>query len=160
MIVKSFDLSKINIKQKNFVLFYGENEGLKKELIKDFIEKHYSKNIYRYDEKEITENEEKFFNGLNSKSFFENEKLIIISRVTDKINNIFLEILNKNYNDIKFVLIGNKLEKKSKIRNLFEKEKITICIPCYADTNQTIGRIITEFFKKKKLLFHKKLLIF
>jgi DNA polymerase-3 subunit delta len=151
MIVKSFDISKKNIKNINFYLFYGENEGLKKELIKNNLEKNYSNNIYRYEEKEINDDKEKFFNNLNSQSFFEENKLIIISRTTDKIKDVIDEVFNKNYEDIKFVFIAGKLEKKSKLRNFFEKEKRTICIPCYIDSPQTIGKIASDFFKNNKI---------
>ena len=84
MIVKAFEFNKINLSSNKFFLLYGENEGLKGEIIKE-IEKNFTNNIFRYDEKEILENKENFLNGILSKSLFENEKLIIVSRTTDKI---------------------------------------------------------------------------
>ena len=82
MIFKSFETNKINFLINNFYLFYGENEGLKYEIIsKNFN----SKNIYRYEEKEILDNKNVFFDSIYSKSFFDNQKIIIISRTTDKI---------------------------------------------------------------------------
>ena len=94
MIIKVFELTKINPNLHKFFLLYGENEGLKDEVTKK-IEKKFNKNIYRYEEKEILENKENFFNGILTKSLFESEKLIIISRVTDKIRSLIEEIIEK-----------------------------------------------------------------
>ena len=151
MIVKSFEINKINFNKSHFYLLYGENEGFKNEIIKTFFEKKYLKNIYRYDESEILGNKENFFNNIFTKSFFENEKLIIISRVSDKIKTIIEEIIDKKIEDIKFVLSAEILEKKSKLRTFFEKEKNTICIPFYADNNKILNLITVNFFKEKKI---------
>ena len=152
MIIKSFKLDKINVKSSNFYLFYGENEGYKNDAIEKIFNINISKNIYRYEEKEILDNFESFFESIQSKSFFEKEKLIIISRVSDKIKNIIEEIIEKNIEDIKIVLNSGILEKKSKLRSLFEKNKNTICIPFYADSNQTLSKIINNFFREKKII--------
>ena len=152
MIIKSFELDKINVKSSNFYLFYGENEGYKNEAIEKIFNINISKNIYRYEEKEILDNFESFFESIQSKSFFEKEKLIIISRVSDKIKNIIEEIIEKNIEDIKIVLNSRILEKKSKLRSLFEKNKNTICVPFYADSNQTLSKIINNFFREKKII--------
>ena len=152
MIIKSFELNKINVKSSNFYLFYGENEGYKNEAIEKIFNINISKNIYRYEEKEILDNFESFFESIQSKSFFEKEKLIIISRVSDKIKNIIEEIIEKNIEDIKIVLNSEILEKKSKLRSLFEKNKNIICVPFYADNNQTLSKIINNFFKEKKII--------
>ena len=152
MIIKSFELDKINVKSSNFYLFYGENEGYKNEAIEKIFNINISKNIYRYEEKEILDNFESFFESIQSKSFFEKEKLIIVSRVSDKIKNIIEEIIEKNIKDIKIVLNSGILEKKSKLRSLFEKNKNTICVPFYADSNQTLSKIINNFFREKKII--------
>jgi DNA polymerase-3 subunit delta len=152
MIIKSFELNKINIKSSNFYLFYGENEGYKNEAIEKIFNINISKNIYKYEEKEILDNLESFFESIQSKSLFEKEKLIIISRVSDKIKNIIEEIIEKNIEDIKIVLNSGILEKKSKLRSLFEKNKNTICVPFYADNYQTLSKIINNFFREKKII--------
>ena len=151
MIFKSFEINKINFNKNNFYLLYGENEGLKNEIIQKYFEQKYLKKIYRYDEKEIIENEENFFDNILSKSFFDNEKLIIISRASDKIKIIIEEIIEKKVEDIKFILSAGILEKKSKLRALFEKNMNTICIPFYADNHETLAKITLTFFKKKKI---------
>ena len=101
--------------------------------------------------KKYQKKKNEFFNSILSKSFFENEKLIIISRTSDKIIEIIDEIYQKKIDDIKIVLASHILEKKSKLRNYFEKGKDIICIAFYADNNQTLSRIAFSFFKDNKI---------
>ncbi len=155
MIIKSYEINKINLKKNSIYLLYGENEGFKSKVINDSFKK-FSKNIYKYDEKEILNNKENFFNKIFSKSFFETEKLIIILRSTDKIANIIEEIIEKNIEDTKIILLANILEKKSKLRILFEKNKNIICIPFYADNIQTLSNIANTYFKEKKILISQE----
>jgi len=150
MIIKSYEINKINLRKNNIYLLYGENEGFKNKVINDTFKK-FSKNIYKYDEKEILNNKENFFNSIFSKSFFETEKLIIILRSTDKFVNIIEEIIEKNIEDTKIILLADILEKKSKLRILFEKNKNIICIPFYADNIQTLSNIANTYFKEKKI---------
>ena len=151
MIVKSFELKKLNTNKKNIYLLYGENEGFKNEVIKKYFEVNFSDKIYKYDQNEILINKESFYNNVLTKSFFENEKLIIISRADDKIKDIIQEILEKKLENIIIILNANLLDKKSKIRSFFERNKDAICIPFYADTNETLSSITSNFFKKKKI---------
>ena len=139
-------------------MLYGENEGHKKEVTEVKFKKFYTDNIYTYDESEILKNEEKFFNTILSKSFFENEKLIIISRATDKINDIVVEILEKKIEDLIIILNAGILEKRSKLRSLFEKNKKTVCIPFYEDNNQTLSGIVNTFFRDKKINISQQLI--
>jgi len=158
MIVKSFELSKLKINNYNFFLFYGDNEGLKEEIIKNLLEKNYHNKIHRYEEKEILSNENDFFNSILTKSFFDNERLIIINRATDKIKKIVVELLEKNPSDIKFILNSKNLEKKSILRKFFEKEKSILCAPFYEDNNQTLNSIINQFFRDKKISISQQLI--
>jgi DNA polymerase III subunit delta len=151
MIVKSFEINKIHLEKTNYYLLYGENEGLKNEILQKKILNIPSSNNYRYEEKEILDNKDTFFNSIYSKSFFEDKKTIIIKRVSDKIKDIIEEILEKNFDNLKIILIAGLLEKKSKIRSLFEKNKNTICIPFYADNAQTLMVIVNNFFREKKI---------
>ena len=150
MIIKSYEINKINLKKNSIYLLYGENEGLKNKVINDTF-KEFLKNIFRYDEKEILDNKENFFNTILSKSFFETKKIIMILRSSDKIVNIIEEILEKITEDTKIILLAGILEKKSKLRLLFEKNKNIICIPFYADNNQTLSSIANSHFKEKKI---------
>ena len=151
MIIKSFELEKIDLKNKKFFLLYGENQGLKIEIIERKFKINYSENIYIYEENNVLSNEEDFYNNILSKSFFENEKLIIINRASDKLKDIIEEIIEKKIIDLTIVLNANILEKKSKLRSFFEKNKEAVCIPFYADNNQTLTGIINNFFRKNKI---------
>ena len=158
MILKSFELDKLKLDNHNFYLFYGNNEGLKEELIKNLFEKKYLDKIHRYEEREILDNENNFFNGIFTKSFFDNEKLIIVNRATDKIKEVIEDLIEKNPQDIKFILNSKNLDKKSTLRKFFEKEKNNVCVPFYEDNNQTLNLIISNFFRDKKIPISQQLI--
>ena len=158
MILKSFELNKLKLENYNFYLFYGDNEGLKEDTIKNFFLKKYQNKIHRYEEKEILDNIDDFYNNVFTKSFFDNEKLIIINRVSDKIREIIEELIEKKTEDIQFILNSKNLEKKSTLRKLFEKQKSIVCIPFYEDNNQTLNSIINLFFRNKKIPISQQLI--
>ena len=158
MILKSFELNKLKLENYNFYLFYGDNEGLKEDTIKNFFVKKYENKIHRYEEKEILDNIDDFYNNVFTKSFFDNEKLIIINRVSDKIREIIEELIEKKTEDIQFILNSKNLEKKSTLRKLFEKQKSIVCIPFYEDNNQTLNSIISLFFRNKKIPISQQLI--
>tara|TARA_B100000787_G_scaffold121282_1_gene91149 strand:- start:876 stop:1871 length:996 start_codon:yes stop_codon:yes gene_type:complete len=157
VILKSFELNKLNLNSHNFYLFYGENEGLKEEIIKNLFEKNYLNKIYRYEEKEILDNKNNFFSGVLTKSFFDNEKLIIINRATDKIKEIIEALIEKKPQDVQFILNSKNLEKKSSLRKFFEKFQQGICVPFYEDNNETLNSIINNFFRKKNFSVSQQL---
>ena len=149
MIFKSFEVSKINKKINQLILFYGKNDGLKNEAL-SILSKD-EKNIQNYEEKEILENENNFIESILSKSLFEKNKFIIVKRTTDKILKV-IEILHlKNLEDITIILNSDNLEKKSKLRSLFEKDKKLICVPFYPDNNQTLSKLAYNFLNDKKI---------
>ena len=158
MIIKSFELNKLELNNFKFYLFYGDNEGSKEEAIKKIFEQNYLDKIYRYEEKEILDNTDNFFNTILTKSFFDNEKLIIINRTTDKIRETIEGLIEKNPEDIKIILNSKNLEKKSTLRKIFEKEKSIICVPFYEDNNQTLNSIISLFFRNKKIPISQQLI--
>ena len=149
MIKKSYDIEKINLEYNQFILFYGKNEGLKNEATNNLIKTKHG--ITRYEEKEILENINDFIESILSKSLFENEKIIIIKRTTDKILRVIDEINSKKVKDLKIIFNSDNLEKKSKLRSLFEKDKKLICVPFYPDTDQTLSKLAFVFFKKKNI---------
>ena len=149
MILKSFDLNKINLKLNNFFLFYGKNEGLKNDAL-NYVTKGKNETT-TYDEKEILENQNIFFENVLSKSLFEKEKIIIIKRATDKITNLIKELNEKNLGDTFIIIYAGILEKKSKLRSLFEKNKKYICIAFYQDNDQTLSKLAYNFLKEKKI---------
>ena len=151
MIIKSYEINKKNIKDYKFFLFYGKNQGLIDETIDINLKPKLSKNIYLYDEIEVIKDKDTFKETILNHSFFENDKLIIISRVTDKISDIIEEIVNLNASKIFIILTSNILEKKSKLRGFFEKNKNTVCVAFYEDNNQTLSRIALDFFNKNNI---------
>ena len=150
MICKFYEVGKYKEKI-NFYLFYGENEGQKIDVIKSNFNEFTKENTFKYNEKEIIENKQLLFENIYSKSFFENEKLILVSEVTDKSVDLIKQIISDNISDVKIVLIAKRLDKKSKIRNLFEKEKIALIIPFYEDSPQTLITIAKKILTENKI---------
>ncbi len=149
MIIKSYDLSKINLNEQNIILFYGKNEGLKKSsiltLTKNLTE------IYNYEEKEILENAVGFLESVLTKSLFEDKKFIIIKRATDKLIKIIEEIDSRKIKDNVFLFSAENLEKKSKLRSFFEKSKKNICVAFYPDNERELSNLAYSFFKERNI---------
>ena len=150
MISKFFEINKYKEKI-NFFLFYGENEGQKEDIIKFNFNSFTKENTFKYYEKDIIQNKQPFFDQIYSKSFFENEKLILIYDVTDKILELIEETIDSNISEIKIILLAKKLDKKSKIRNFFEKNKEILIVPFYEDTIQTLTTIGKKILNDNKI---------
>ena len=148
MIIKSFEINKINFDLNNFFLFYGKNNGFKNEFTKNIIKK--KKNVFNYEEKDILDNKDNFIEDLLTKSLFDDQKIIIIKRSTDKILSIVEDLLTKKIKDI-IIFNADNLEKKSKLRNFFEKNKELICVPFYPDNEQTLSQLAYNFFNNKNI---------
>ena len=151
MIIKYFDLKNNLKKNVSFYLLYGVNIGLIEETIKTTLKPVFSKNIFNYEENEILTNIDDFKQNIFNKSFFENDKLIIINRASDKILGIIEDIIDNDITDTVIILKSGALEKKSKLRNFFEKNKKTIISPFYEDNYQSLSIITQNFFKEKKI---------
>ncbi len=150
MIVKSFEINKKKLDIQNFFLIYGENEGQKNEIIQN-LKKKLIGNIESYDETQILNNTELFYTKIFNQSFFENKKIIIINRCTEKIYEVVENLNEKNVLDIKLILNANLLDKKSKLRNLFEKSDECIIVPTYRDTSFTLTEKAKKFFYTYKI---------
>ena len=151
MIIKSFEIEKIISLNLNIHLIYGNNEGIKQDIINNYYKKNYKGEILKYDEQDILTNKDEFISSLLNKSLFETEKLIIISRGTDKLTTVINELLDREELGAKIIIKSSNLEKKSKLRNLFEKEKNVICTPVYEDDSRSLNFIINNFLKDYKL---------
>jgi len=149
MILKSYEINKINKDTNRLILFYGKNEGLKNEALNFLIKD--KNHISNYEEKEILDNENNFIENILSKSLFEPQKFIIIKRATDKILKIVETLHLKNFEDVTIVLNSDSLEKKSKLRSLFEKNKTLVCVPFYPDNDQTLSKLAYNFLREKKV---------
>tara|TARA_B100002051_G_scaffold186225_1_gene176283 strand:- start:326 stop:1318 length:993 start_codon:yes stop_codon:yes gene_type:complete len=151
MIIKTYQLEKIKETQSNYYLLYGENEGYKNQVINDVLTNSFKNNINRYEETEIINNFDNFITQITNKSFFEEKKIIIISRVSEKINKYFEDIIAKNIDNTHIILNAGILDKKSKLRAKFEKNKNLICIPFYSDDSITLSKLANNFFREKKI---------
>ena len=149
MIYKHFETQKINFNLNKIILLYGKNEGLKKEVLENL--KKDKGDIFNYEEKEILENPEIFLSQITSKSLFEEKKIVIIKRATDKLLKILENIDSQIIDYITIFIIADNLEKKSKLRSKFEKNKSLVCIPFYPDNDQTLLKLASNFFREKKI---------
>ena len=150
MIIKSFEINKIKPLINNLILFYGQNEGFKEQALKQISSSF--QNILKYNEKEILDNSEVFFDSIYSGSLFDEKKFIVINHVTDKalkIVDILIDDQSK-LSETPILFIADVLEKKSKLRSIFEKK--LLCVPFYPDTDEILFRITQNFFKEKKIL--------
>ena len=155
MLIKAYEISKKNLDTLNYFLIYGENFGLMKDLAKSVLELKEKKNEkykkFEFEEEEIIKNQNNFYNLIFSGSLFDKKKVIFINRTTDKMFNLINEISKKDVKDILIFFKANQLEKKSKIRNLFEKDKNLVCIACYLDSNLDLTKIIGNEIKQTKM---------
>jgi len=152
VIAKHSEINKINFKKNNIYLFYGKNESLKKEKINLLAKKFENTQLIKYNQNEILDNSNIFFNEILNNSFFENQKILLINQATDKIEKIISELLSYSIIDTLIILNAEILEKKSKLRILFEKNNDLICVPFYPDNNETLINIVYSFLKEKKIL--------
>ena len=151
MIIKTFEIEKLKKKNVNFFLLYGDNEGFKNQVFQEIFANNSNKKIQRVDENEILNNFDNFIESIVNKSFFDESRLILVLRATDKILKLVDNLLNKNINDTTIILNANILEKKSKLRSIFEKEQNLVCVPFYRDDIKTLRQIANGFFIKNKI---------
>ena len=155
MLIKSYEILKKDLNFLNSFLIYGENTGLKQDIVKSVIGLKEKKNgkykQFQFEEEEIVKNQNNFFNLIFSGSLFDEKKVIFINRTTDKLFNLINEISKKDIKDILIFFEADQLEKKSKIRNLFEKDNNLVCVACYQDNNFDLIKIINDEIKQTKI---------
>ncbi len=149
MILKFYELNKIDFHKNKLILFYGKNEGLKNHAINNLIKD--NENILYYDEKTILEDYDNFIESTLNKSLFEKEKTIVIKRASDKIFKIINDIFSKNIDELRIIINSENLDKKSKLRSFCEKNKESVCVAFYPDNLQTLSKVAYNFFKEKKI---------
>ena len=157
MIIKSYEIEKIDLKKIKILLLYGKNDGFKKEFSDNLLDEIHETLIY--DQNEILEKQDIFFENIYSNSLFDNTRNIIIKRVTDKFLNIIEKIDFNKVNDLKIILNADVLEKKSKLRSKFEKDKNLVCVAFYPDNNQTLSKLAYQYLKRIIFLYHRLMLI-
>ena len=151
MIIKSFNLNDIKKSKSNCFLLYGENDGHKEEAISNYFLKDFKGEVVRYDENQILENKNLFLETCFNESLFESSKIILISRVTSKMYEIIKELTNKKIYNKKIIFISQLLEKRSKIRQLFETEEELVCVAFYQDNISSLYKIAYNFFKTNNI---------
>ena len=156
MIFKSYETKNIDLNINNFVLFYGQNQGAKEEEISKILTINKDKAAVKYDEKEFLENIEIIYENILSESLFEEKKIIIIYRATDKIVKIIDEFIKKDISKVSLLINSNTLEKKSKLRSFFEKDKKLICVPFYPDTPELLSKLSYNYLKKYNVVFSQE----
>ncbi len=142
MIYKSYTIeNNINLIKENLTLFYGENLGLKDEFKRKIKLNYKGSEIINFNQEDILKNTDKFFSEVYNISLFEEKKIFFISQTNDKILEIIKDLESK-ISEQKFFLFSELLDKKSKLRNYFEKSKKCSLVACYADNELTIKNII------------------
>jgi DNA polymerase-3 subunit delta len=157
VIIKTYKI-KSALQENNFYLFYGENIGLKEEVILEIRNKSPDSEYLNYYEKDILQDPNLFYEDIFSKSFFNDKKLIIIKDSSDKFLEIAKSILEKGLQDLTIVLVADNLDKRSKLRGYFEKEKDLYCVPFYKDENSTLNTLTINFFNKEKISISQELI--
>ena len=148
MIIKYFNLKPDLLKTNKIVLFYGNNEGLKNEVISKITN---NNKLSSYEEREILENNNIFLEKFLSGSLFEDEKIFLIKRATDKFLKIVEELSQREIQNSSIIINANALEKKSKLRNFFEKDKRLVSVPFYPDTTETLSKLAQTIFRNEKI---------
>ena len=160
MIIKNNELQKLKATKCNLYLLYGENRGFKNQFIYENLSSEFKKNIFKYNENEVFNDYKDFMTSILNKSFFEEKKLYIISNVSEKILVLIEDFISSKIEDITIIIVASILDKRSKLRNFFEKEKNTICIPFYSDQNRTLSFLASNFFKEKKISISQEVINF
>ena len=151
MIIKNFELNEVKTSKFNIFLFYGKNEGFQNEIINNYFLKKYNGEVYRYDEPQFIENIDTIISGLLNKSLFEDQKIFIVSRVSNKMSEYIQIIEEKKLTECKMIFKSSILEKKSKLRNLFEKSKNLAVVPFYEDNSNSLFTILVKLLKEKDI---------
>jgi DNA polymerase-3 subunit delta len=151
MIIKSYELETFKIQNIDYFLFYGPNTGLIEEIINKVFKPIFTKNIINYDEGELLDNIHSFKEMVFNKSFFDDKKFIIINRASNKILNIIQELIDSKITDLKIIIKAGTLEKKSKLRDYFEKHKSTVITAFYEDNYRSLQSMVQKIFKEKKI---------
>ena len=151
MIIKLFEISKLNLSNYSLFLFYGKNEGLQTDILKENLLKKFRGQVLRYEESEFINYIDNILIEIQTKSLFENEKIIIISRVTNKIADYVEKILEVDLNNVKIIFKSSILDKKSKLRRLFEKKKNLLVFPFYEDNFRDLSAFVETFLRKENI---------
>ncbi len=151
MIFKVFELNKVDLSKFNFFLLYGKNIGLQNEIIGKYFTNKFDGIINRYEESEFINEFDTIYSEILNKSLFESKKIILISRASDKIVKFVNQLFEREIQDVKIIIKSGILDKKSKLRNLFEKDKKIVTVPFYEDNTSSLLSVVLEFISHHKI---------
>ena len=158
MLIKSHELKNFKIKDTDFYLFYGPNTGLIEETINKIFKPIFTNNIINYDEADLLNNIHSFKEMIFNKSFFDDEKFIIINRASNKILDLIQELIESQVTDLKMIIKAGPLEKKSKLRSYFEKNKLTVITAFYEENYQSLLLMMKKIFKEKQIVVSNEII--
>lgn len=131
-------------------LIYGENIGIKDDIKQALKDKNKNTEIITFFEDEILKNKNILYQNVFNESLFSEKRIIFILGASDKIHNIILECLEKEDNNIKIYIFSEKLENRSKLKDLFGKSKKLAIFPCYKDNERSLINYINKELREFK----------
>ena len=145
MILKSYIVEQDVEILKNYkaTLIYGENNGIKNDVKQKIKDNNDGAEILNFFEADILKNN-LLYDNVSNQSLFSEKKIIFIQEASDKVFDQIEESIEKENNDIKIYIFADILEKKSKLRNLFEKDSQLAIFPCYEDNERTLITYINK----------------
>jgi DNA polymerase-3 subunit delta len=151
MILKSYIVEQNVEILKNYkaTLIFGVNNGLKNDVKEEIKKKNKNCEIITFFENDILKSN-LLYEKITNQSLFAVKKIIFIQEGTDKIFNEISECLKTMSNDIQIYILSGVLEKKSKLRSLFEKNEKLCALPCYEDNERTLISYINKELRNLK----------
>jgi DNA polymerase-3 subunit delta len=138
VILKSYIIEKdLTILNKySSILAYGTNAGIKDDLKSKIKNSYKDVEIINLFEDFILKNKTIFYDTISNQSLFFEKKIIFINNASEKIfdtleNNLKIE-------NVKIYIFAENLDKKSKLRKLFETEKDLAIFACYEDNERSL----------------------
>ena len=152
MILKSYLVENNTNSLKSYIctLFYGENNGLKIDFKNKIKYENKESEVINLFEEDLLNNKNILLSEVNNLSLFTSKKIIFLHELSDKVFNTVENILNKRNEDVQVYIFSKILDKKSKLRALFEKKKELAAIPCYQDNERTLHQYISNKLKNLK----------
>ena len=149
MILKSYIVEQNLDILKNYhaTLIYGQNNGIKDDVKQALKKRNKDSEIIIFFENDILKNKKILEHNITNESLFNETKIIFIQEASDKIYDVLfecIEIINKN---IRIYIFSENLDKKSKLRKLFEKNKGLAIFACYEDNEKTLITYIAKDLK-------------
>lgn len=152
MILKSYIVEQNISSLDNYhcVLLYGENNGIKDDLKDKIKVRNPGAEIINLFQEELIKDRSLLIKNLENSSLFSASKIFFLHEITDKVIDQLIDLkllLNK---DNKLFIFANILDKRSKIRSLFEKDKTSATVACYQDSERTLSIYINNLLKGYK----------